>query len=217
MAGTAAAEPWWRRKRPRRPPPPPEADTEAVKAEALELMAALPVLPRLVVFDLDHTLWPFQCDRLPKDEIPYLYPEARGILSALKDKGVEMAIASRASRRGVAKTFVEKLGIHAMFGAQEIFYTWNPKGDHFQNIRRKTGVPYQSMLFFDDEVRNVIAANKLGVCCVRVEKGLTLEKLNMGLSNFANNSAIQKAEPTRMGLSGFVKTNAAQGAEPTES
>jgi hypothetical protein len=57
-------------------------------------------------------------DRLSKDEIPYLYPQVRGILNALKEKGVEMAIASRASRRGVAKTFLEILGIHIMFGAQ---------------------------------------------------------------------------------------------------
>ncbi|XP_062198121.1 uncharacterized protein LOC133900878 [Phragmites australis] len=211
--GGDVSEPWWRRKRQRRPPPPPEADAEAVKAEALELMAALPVLPRLVVFDLDHTLWPFQCDRLPKDEMPYLYPQARGILNALKDKGVEMAIASRASRRGAAKTFLEKLGIHSMFGVQEIFYTWSPKGDHFQNICRKTGVPYQSMLLFDDEVRNIIATNKLGVCCLRVEKGVTLEKLRMGLSNFAKTSASPKADPTRMGLSSFVKTSTASTAE----
>ncbi|KAL6659739.1 hypothetical protein ACP70R_002568 [Stipagrostis hirtigluma subsp. patula] len=321
--GGDASEPWWRRKRPRPPPPPPEADVEAVKAEALELMAALPVLPRLVVFDLDHTLWPFQWelaeidlsnsdvglglqpklattqgyaatvflrsvwfwlspahhysvllfaellnlltrsswiqsfvkvipkvtmsteslgeellaygstypqilsqlfyymhsmfDRLPKDKIPYLYPQARGILKALKEKGVEMAIASRASRRGVAKTFMEKLGIHFMFGAQEIFYTWSPKGDHFQNIRRKTGVPYQSMLFFDDEIRNVIATTKLGVCCVRVEEGITLQKLGIGLSSFAKTSTAPKAEQIRMGLGSFVKTSAAQKADQKES
>ncbi|TVU25618.1 hypothetical protein EJB05_28121, partial [Eragrostis curvula] len=176
--GGDASEPWWRRKRPRRPPPPPEADAEAVKAEALELMAAFPVLPRLVVFDLDYTLWPFQCDRLPKDEIPYLYPQARGILNALRDKGVEMAIASRASRRGVAKTFLEKLGIQFIFGAQ---------------------------------------TNKLGVCCVRVEKGVTLEKLRMGLGNYAKSVAIPKAEQTQMGLKSFFKTSAASKTEETES
>lgn len=60
----------------------------------------------------------YSSDRLPKDEIPYLYPQARGILNALKDKGIEMAIASRASRRGVAKSFLEKLGIHFMFSSQ---------------------------------------------------------------------------------------------------
>uniref|UniRef100_A0A0E0F5B3 Magnesium-dependent phosphatase-1 n=1 Tax=Oryza meridionalis TaxID=40149 RepID=A0A0E0F5B3_9ORYZ len=194
--GVDASVPWWRRKRPRLPPPPPpEADAEEVKAEALALMAAHPVLPRLVVFDLDHTLWPFH-DRLPKDEPPYLYPQARGILKALKDRGIEMAIASRASRKkGVAKAFLEKLGIHFMFGAQEIFYTWSPKSEHFQSIHRKTGVPFKSMLFFDDEVRNIIATRKLGVSCVLVEKGITLEKLRTGLSNYANGSASPNAEP----------------------
>uniref|UniRef100_A0A0E0BIL1 Magnesium-dependent phosphatase-1 n=1 Tax=Oryza glumipatula TaxID=40148 RepID=A0A0E0BIL1_9ORYZ len=175
--GVDASVPWWRRKRPRLPPPPPEADAEEVKAEALALMAAHPVLPRLVVFDLDHTLWPFH-DRLPKDEPPYLYPQARGILKALKDRGIEMAIASRASRKkGVAKAFLEKLGIHFMFGAQEIFYTWSPKNEHFQSIHRKTGT------------------RKLGVSCVLVDTGITLEKLRTGLSNYANRSASPNAEP----------------------
>uniref|UniRef100_A0A0A9GXB6 MDP1 n=1 Tax=Arundo donax TaxID=35708 RepID=A0A0A9GXB6_ARUDO len=73
------------------------------------------------------------------------------------------------------------------------------------------------MLFFDDEVRNIIATNKLGVCCARVENGITLEKLRMGLSNFAKTSATPKAEPTEMGLRRFFKTSADPKAEPTES
>lgn len=51
---------------------------------------------------------------------------------------------------------------------------------------------------------------------MRVEKGVTLEKLRIGLSNFAKGSASPKVE-NRMGLSSFVKTSAAPKAEPTES
>lgn len=38
---------------------------------------------------------------------------------------------------------------------QEIFSSWTHKTDHFQRIHRRTGVPYNSMLFFDDEDRNI--------------------------------------------------------------
>ena len=38
---------------------------------------------------------------------------------------------------------------------QEIFSS--DKTDHFQRIRSRTGVPFNSMLFFDDENRNIQA------------------------------------------------------------
>lgn len=40
---------------------------------------------------------------------------------------------------------------------QEIFSSWTHKTDHFLKIRGKTGVPYNEMLFFDDENRNIEA------------------------------------------------------------
>jgi hypothetical protein len=52
---------------------------------------------------------------------------------------------------------------------------------------------------------------------VRVEKGVTLEKLRMGLGNFAKSFGAPKAEQTQMGLSSFFKTSATPKAEEAES
>lgn len=40
---------------------------------------------------------------------------------------------------------------------QEIYSSWTHKTDHFRKIHQKTGVPYNSILFFDDEHRNIQA------------------------------------------------------------
>lgn len=42
---------------------------------------------------------------------------------------------------------------------QEIYSSWTHKTDHFQRIHMRTGVPFSSMLFFDDEDRNIQAVN----------------------------------------------------------
>ncbi|KAL2942194.1 Magnesium-dependent phosphatase 1, partial [Bienertia sinuspersici] len=75
--------------------------------------------------------------------MPSLYPDVKGILYALKDKGIDVAIASRSSTPEIAKTILDKLGIQSMFVAQR--------------IHKKTKIPYADMLFFDDEHRNIIA------------------------------------------------------------
>lgn len=50
--------------------------------------------------------------------MPYLYPEARGIVYALKEKGIDMAVASRSPTPNIAKAFLEELGIQSLFVAQ---------------------------------------------------------------------------------------------------
>ncbi|CAL4944257.1 unnamed protein product [Urochloa decumbens] len=91
---------------------------ERVKAEALQILGLFQVLPRLVVFDLDYTLWPFYCECRSKRDSPSLFRHARGIMYALKEKGVDMAIASRSPTPDKAKVFIDKLELQSMFVAQ---------------------------------------------------------------------------------------------------
>lgn len=53
-----------------------------------------------------------------KNEKPSMYPQAKGILHAFKDKGVNVAIASRSPTPDIANAFLQKLEIKSMFVAQ---------------------------------------------------------------------------------------------------
>ncbi|KAJ8768899.1 hypothetical protein K2173_023894 [Erythroxylum novogranatense] len=162
-------------------------DLEKVKNEAVQIIGIFQVLPRLVVFDLDYTLWPFYCECRSKRDMPSMYPHAKGILHALKDKGIDIAIASRSPTADIARTFLEKLNIKPMFVAQEIFSSWTHKTEHFQRVHSRTGVPFNSMLFFDDEDRNIEEVSKMGVTSILVENGVNLGALRQGLTKFSQN------------------------------
>ncbi|CBI34010.3 unnamed protein product, partial [Vitis vinifera] len=123
-----------------------------------------------------------------KRKMPSLYPHAEGILYALKEKGIDMAIASRSPTPDIAKTFLDKLGIKSMLVAQEIFSSLSHKTQHFQIIHR-TGVPFNSMLFFNDEDRNIESVSKMGVTSILVGNGLNIGALRQGLTKFSQNSA----------------------------
>ncbi|XP_031112122.1 magnesium-dependent phosphatase 1-like [Ipomoea triloba] len=159
---------------------------EYCKNEALHILTRFRHLPRLVVFDLDYTLWPFCCHTRCKCEVPRLYPQVKAILCALKEVGVGVGIASRSPTPHIAAdAYLWKLGIKSMVIAQEVFPSWSPKTEHFQRIHRRTGLPYNEMLFFDDETRNIDAVSKMGVTSILVSsKGIDLKTLWKGLSAF---------------------------------
>lgn len=53
-----------------------------------------------------------------KREMPSMYPHAKGILYALKDKGIDVAVASRSPTPDIANTFLDKLSLKSMFVAK---------------------------------------------------------------------------------------------------
>ena len=57
-----------------------------------------------------------------EDDEPPLYREVSGILHALKEKGIEMAVASRTPTPKVAYSFLQKLGFDSIFVAKVTFF-----------------------------------------------------------------------------------------------
>ncbi|KAK7368845.1 hypothetical protein VNO80_10876 [Phaseolus coccineus] len=167
-------------------------EVERVKAEAVQIMGVFQLLPRLVVFDLDYTLWPFYCECRSKHDTPSLFPHSRGILHALKHQNIHAAIASKSPTPDIATTYLNKLGIRSMFVAEEIFYSWTHKTDHFQKIHSKTGIPYNSMLFFDDDNNNIQEISKIGVTSILVSNGVNLEAFRNGLAKFSQSGNASK-------------------------
>jgi magnesium-dependent phosphatase 1 len=156
-----------------------------IKDEALSIIKQAEILPSLVVFDLDYTIWPFWCEVKSTRSTPRLYPEVRGIIEALREARVPMAIASRTPSPNIATVFLGKLQLMSQyFVQQEIYPTFTHKTEHFKALLQGTKVPYEEMLFFDDEDRNVNTISPLGVKCVLVEDGVNLNALREGISKF---------------------------------
>ncbi len=155
--------------------------------------------PKLVVFDLDFTLW--DCGGLWVDCTDYpfrreddgqvvdssgrafrLYEEVSLILNRLESEGIEMALASRTSQPSWARDLLGLLEVGDRFSYQEIFP--GSKVAHFENIAAASDLHYSEMLFFDDEHRNVHEVGRMGVKCVEVKHGMSLAVLDEGLAMF---------------------------------
>ena len=55
------------------------------------------------------------------------------------------------------------------------------KRDHFQALQRKTGIPFERMCFFDDDMSNIRDVSGLGVHCFHTPDGVTRELYSKGL------------------------------------
>ncbi len=162
------------------------------------------VLPKLIVFDLDYTLWPFWVDthvtpplkassnhdtaRDRYGEDFKFYRDVPSILHFLRHHGVKVGAASRTSTPDLGRELLRLLHIGdgegkkikaiEYFDHLEIYP--GSKITHFTKLQQATGLPYEDMLFFDDEARNRNVEN-LGVIMHLVKDGVTRDELDNGI------------------------------------
>ena len=159
---------------------------------------------RLVVADLDFTLWrrprfrtgpPFVAIdgggvRSACGKTLALYDGARQSLARLSDAGIPVAIVSRTHRELWARQWLSLLQVDSsgrtvmdVVGAYPIVIRDGSKDLHLREVSRRSGISVCDMLFFDDSERDVLAVERLGCPAVHCSngQGLTLELLEEGL------------------------------------
>ncbi|XP_035271181.1 magnesium-dependent phosphatase 1-like [Anguilla anguilla] len=106
--------------------------------------------PKLIVFDLDYTLWPFWVDT-------HVDPPFRKDKATSEVKG--------------ANQLLSLFKLDQYFSLKEIYP--GSKVTHFKKLKADSGVQFREMMFFDDDQRNITDVSRLGVHCVLVPDGVT--------------------------------------------
>ncbi|XP_020286307.1 magnesium-dependent phosphatase 1-like [Pseudomyrmex gracilis] len=155
--------------------------------------------PKVIVFDLDYTLWPFWVDthvdppfkKGSHDKIVdahgktvQYYTDVPDILKQLSEEGYELGVASRTSEIKGANQLLDLFGWRKYFKYIEIFP--GSKVTHFFNIQKNSQIDFKDMIFFDDESRNIVEVGKLGVHAVLVRDGVTRQVIKSALQSFNN-------------------------------
>jgi len=131
------------------------------------------------------------------------YNDVAGILASIEEKGCKMGVASRTSATDIANQLLRSLRIPRESGESKPalsafeFVEIYPgsKKNHFQRIHKKSGVPYQEMLFFDDESRNK-NVEELGVVMQLIRDGVTRAEVDRGVGEWRRkNHRSKKQKP----------------------
>ncbi|KAG0653061.1 magnesium-dependent phosphatase [Hyphodiscus hymeniophilus] len=183
-------------------------------------------LPKLIVFDLDYTLWPFWVDThvtpplkassshdSAKDrfgESFAFYSEVPPILASLRESGIKVGAASRTSAPDLGREMLRLLHVADADGKKRKAIDYfdhmeiypGSKITHFVKLQKATGLRYEDMLFFDDESRNR-NVETLGVHMHLVRDGVSKAEINNGV----------KAWRARHGLSNKAGSSSAATEE----
>ncbi|KAI9741534.1 MAG: hypothetical protein M1818_004340 [Claussenomyces sp. TS43310] len=167
-------------------------------------------LPRLFVFDLDYTLWPFWVDTHVTPPLKAsathasvadkfgesfsFYGDVPSILASLAARAdVRVGAASRTSapelgREMLRLLHVDKRKAIEYFDHLEIYP--GSKITHFRKLQKTTGIAYEDMLFFDDEMRNK-NVESLGVTMCLVRDGVSRPELDRGVREWRKRRGVQ--------------------------
>lgn len=150
----------------------------------------------LIVFDLDYTLWQFHVEL---EHPPFkkqsngkivdahrgqlkCFPQSPEILQKLHSLGYQLAVASRTSAPKEGRQLVNLFGWNEFIDYYEIYP--GCKVTHFNQLKKQSGIPFEKMLFFDDESRNIVDINKIGAVAVLVRDGVSFNVIENGLKEF---------------------------------
>lgn len=173
-------------------------------------------LPKIVVFDLDYTLWPFWVDTHVTGPLKPVegglkvkdrygegygfYNDVGGVLEACKQKSILIGAASRTHAPDLGREMLKLLKIPSATGSSSRaidyfdhlqIYPGN-KTTHFERIHRDSGIEFEEMLFFDDESRNK-NVEVLGVTMRLVRDGVTRDEIDEGVKAWRKRHGKQQA------------------------
>ena len=167
--------------------------------------------PKLVVFDLDNTLWTpelYTLRRIPENEGPVadidvkLFEAAKIVLEELSTapqwKHTKFGVASRTNKGHWAHSLLKqftvpnsRVPLNEFFEFQEV-YTGD-KTRHFTSIHKQSGIAYEEMLFFDDA-----KDGKFGNCAPVAALGAMAAHCPIGMSRSVWNNAVSEYIQAKM-------------------
>ncbi|KAF7729508.1 hypothetical protein EC973_004182 [Apophysomyces ossiformis] len=191
--------------------------------EAFSMVKDLPAqeiperLPKLVVFDLDYTIWPEWIDATygppyvyndktnaltnKKAEVLTLFEHIPAIFALIRSwPDTKIAIASRSSTPDWARTALRLFRVpeldatlHDLIDYVEIYP--RSKLHHFKALQASSGIDCSEMLFFDDERRNA-EVRSLGVHFIHIDSrsGVTMQGFLSALEQFDRQSKLRQTK-----------------------